>query len=156
MKKIVIAVAVVLMLAGGTVSVLKWLGIGPFAEVEAEAEAVETGATGPSGEPPRFVTMDALVIPVFQGDKVAATVQIQLKLEAANVENESEIARLLPRLNDAFLSDLYGFIPRHLSKEKRVDVALIKDRLQLLGDKVTGPGVIKSVLVQAVLENPSR
>ncbi|MCH7956584.1 MAG: hypothetical protein IIB63_03425 [Proteobacteria bacterium] len=153
MKKIVIAVAIMLMLAGGTISVLKWLGIGPFGD----GDAVETEATGTTpGEPLRFVTMDVLVIPIFQGDKVAATVQIQLKLEAASVENESEIARLLPRLSDAFLSELYGFIPRHLRKEERLDVALIKDRLQMVGDKVAGPGVIKSVLVQAVLENPSR
>ena len=100
--------------------------------------------------------MDVLVIPIFQGEKVAATVQIQLKLEAANVESASEIARLLPRLSDAFLRDLYGFIPRHLRKEEHLDVALIKDRLQFVGNKVAGPGVIKSVLVQAVLEIPGR
>ena len=153
MKKIVIAVAVIVMLAGGTFGVLKWLGIGPFGD----GDVVEVEATGTTpGEPPSFVTMDVLVIPIFQGDKVAATVQIQLKLEAADVESASEIARLLPRLSDAFLRDLYGFIPRHLRKEEHLDVALIKDRLQLVGDKVAGPGVIKSVLVQAVLENPVR
>ncbi len=156
MKKLVIAVAVMLMIGGATVSVLKWLSIGPFAEVEAEAEAVETEATGTSGEPLRFIAMDVLVIPIFQGEKVVATVQIQLKLEAANVEKESEIAHMLPRLNDAFLRDLYGFIPRHLRKEKRVNVALIKERLQMVGDKVAGPGVIKNILVQALLEQPSR
>ena len=153
MKKIVIGAAVLLMLAGATVSVLKWLGIGPFGN----GDAVETVATGTTpGEPPRFVTMDVLVIPIIQGDKVAALVQIQLKLEAGTVENAAEIARLLPRLSDAFLRDLYGFIPRHLRKEERLNVALIKDRLQLVGDKVAGPGVIKSVLVQAVLKNPGR
>ncbi len=151
MKKLVIAVAIMLMLAGATISVLKWLGIGPFGD-PAEVEA--TGTT--PDEPLHFVTMDVLVIPIFQGEKVVATVQIQLKLEATNLENASEIAHMLPRLNDAFLRDLYGFIPRHLRKKERLDVALIKDRLQMVGDKVAGPGVIKSVLVQAVLENPSR
>ena len=151
MKKLVIAVAIMLMLAGATISVLKWLGIGPFGD-PAEVEA--TGTT--PDEPLHFVTMDVLVIPIFQGEKVAATVQIQLKLVATNLENASEIARLLPRLNDAFLRDLYGFIPRHLRKKERLDLALIKDRLQMVGDKVAGPGVIKSVLVQAVLENPNR
>ncbi len=153
MKKLVIAGAAILMLAGAAIGVLAWLGIGPFGDGDAvDVEATETTP----GEPLRFVTMDALVIPIFQGEKVAATVQIRLKLEAANQENESEIARLMPRLNDAFLRDLYGFIPRHLRKEERVDLALIKDRLQMVGDKVAGPGVIKSVLVQAVLEIPSR
>ena len=153
MKKIVIAVAVVLMLAGGTISVLKFLGIGPFgADDVVEIVATETTP----GKAPNFVAMDVLVIPIFQGDKVAATVQVQLKLEAADVESASKLVRLLPRLGDAFLRDLYGFIPRHLRKEERLDVALIKDRLQLVGDKVVGPGVIKSVLVQALLENPNR
>ncbi len=82
-----------LMLAGATVSVLKWLGIGPFGN----GDAVGTEATGTTpGEPPRFVSMDVLVIPIFQGEKVAATVQIQLKLEAANLENECH-ARHVPR-----------------------------------------------------------
>ncbi len=153
MKKLAIAGAAILMLAGAAIGVLAWLGIGPFGDGDAvEVEATETTP----GEPLRFVTMDALVIPIFQGEKVAATVQIQLKLEAANVEGASEIARLLPRLNDAFLRDLYGFIPRHRRKAERLDVALIKDRLQLVADKVAGPGLIKSVLVQAVLENPGR
>ena len=151
MKKIALAVAIMLMLAGAAIGALKWLGIGPFGD-PAEVEA--TGTT--PDEPLHFVTMDVLVIPIFQGEKVAATVQIQLKLEATNLESASEIARLLPRLNDAFLRDLYGFIPRHLRKKERLDLALIKDRLQMVGDKVAGPGVIKSVLVQAVLENPSR
>ncbi len=151
MKKLVIAVAIMLMLAGATISVLKWLGIGPFGD-PAEVEA--TGTT--PDEPLHFVTMDVLVIPIFQGEKVASTVHIQLKLEATNLESASEIARLLPRLNDAFLRDLYGFIPRHLRKEERVDVALIKDRLQMVGDTVAGPGVIKNILVQALLEQPSR
>ena len=152
-KKLVIAVAIMLMLAGATIGVLKWLGVGPFGA----GGAVETESTGTTpGDTLRFVTMDVLVIPIFQGEKVAATVQIQLKLEAASVENQNEIARLLPRLNDAFLSDLYGFIPRHLRKEKRLDIAMIKDRLQMVGDKVAGPGVIRSVLVQAVLESPGR
>ena len=152
-KKLVIAVAIMLMLAGGTISVLKWLGVGPFGD----GGAVETKATGTTpGEPPSFVTMEVLVIPIFQGEKVAATVQIELKLEATDAESASEIARLLPRLSDAFLRDLYGFIPRHLRKEERLDIALIKDRLQMVGDKVAGSGVIKSVLVQAVLESPGR
>ncbi len=152
-KKLVIAVAVMLMLAGGTISALKWLGVGPFGD----GAAVGTEAAGTTpGEALHFVTMDVLVIPVFQGEKVAATVRIQLKMEAANVESASKIARLLPRLNDAFLRDLYGFIPRHLRKEERLDVALIKDRLQMVGDKVMGPGVIKSILVQAVLKIPGR
>ncbi len=94
--------------------------------------------------------MDVLVIPILQGEKVVATVQMQLDLEAASVENQFEIARLSPRLDDAFLRHLYGFIPRHLRKGERLDAALIKDRLQLVGNKVAGPGVIKSVLVQAV------
>ncbi|MCZ6467942.1 MAG: hypothetical protein O6829_11785 [Alphaproteobacteria bacterium] len=153
MKKPALAVAIMLMLAGAAIGALKWLGIGPFGD-GGSVEAAATGTT--AGDTLRFVALDVLVIPIFQGEKVAATVRIQLKLEAASVEDQTEIARLLPRLNDAFLSDLYGFIPRHLRKEERLDIALIKDRLQMVGDKVAGPGVIKSVLVQAVLENPGR
>jgi len=155
-KKLVIAVALVLMIAGAAVGVLKWLGIGPFSKAKDTTTEATVAAGGAPQDAPRFITMDALVIPVFKGERVAATIQIQVKLETAGVDNESKIAHLMPRLNDAFLRDLYGFLPRHLRKENRIDLSIIKRRLQRLGDKVAGPGVIKAVLIQSVIETPAR
>ncbi|HIJ43157.1 MAG: hypothetical protein QF511_05755 [Rhodospirillales bacterium] len=151
MKIAVIIFAVLVMLGGGAVSIMKWLQMGPFEPtVEELAEQQE------SSEPPRFIDMDQLTIPIFQGEKVVANVQIQLKLETLGEDNESKLLRLLPRLSDAFWRDLYGFIPRLLRKERQIDATVIKERLRLIGDKVVGKGVINNVLVQSLTNSPSR
>ncbi len=150
MKKIGIIIAIIMIIAGGTVGVLKWLQIWPFEPKEAIVEEA------PPPEPPRFVDMDLLVIPVFSGDKVAATFQIQFKLETIGEENEVKIKELMPRLNDIFLRDLYVFIPRLLRKNQNIDVPVIKKRLQLLADKLAGKGVINAVLIQSLSDIQQR
>ncbi len=97
--------------------------------------------------------MEPLNIPVFHGDRVAATVQIQLKLEAIGEENEEEIIRLLPRISDAFLRDMHAFIPRLLKKEQRIKVPIIKKRLQIISERLVGPNLIHNILVQSVSDS---
>lgn len=159
MKKLVIILGVLMMVVGGTVSVMKTMEFGPFAP----AAVAEGGGQGegrpaprqPQDEPPRFIDLEPLNIPVFHGDRVAATVQIQLKLEAIGEENEEEIIRLLPRISDAFLRDMHAFIPRLLKKEQRIKVRIIKKRLQIISERLVGPNLIHNILVQSV-SNSSR
>ena len=81
------------------------------------------------------------------------TVQIQLKLEAIGEENEEQIIRLLPRISDAFLRDMHAFIPRLLKKEERINVVIIKKRLQIISERVVGPNLISNILVQSVSDS---
>ena len=151
-RTIAIVVAVLLMVAGGTIGVMKQMELGPF------ASATESGETEPQEpeEPPRFIDMDPLVVPVFAGDAVVATIQIHLKLETMGAANEEAINRLMPRLNDAFLRDLYTYIPRLLRKKGNVDVSAIKNRLQRVAVKTAGEGRIDNILVQSVTETGKR
>ena len=148
MKKLTIAFAVLMMLTGVTISIMKAQGIGPFATTDTG----EPQEPDYSNEPPRFMDMAPLVISVFHGDKVATTIHIQLKLEILGEDNETKISRMMPRLNDAFLRDLHAFVPRLLRKQNRVDVVIIKQRLQMIADKVAGKGSIASVLVQSITD----
>lgn len=149
MKSLVIAFAILMMIAGGTVSVLKWLKIGPF------AVAAETVEQAPP-EPPILIDVDPLTIPIFQGDKVAVTFQVQLKLETVGAANDAVIRRQLPRLGDAFLRELYTFIPIHLKKNEQLDFEAVRQRLMRISDKVTGKGVITNVLIQSATSTPNR
>ena len=107
MKKLIIAFALMVMIAGATVSVLKWLEIGPFAATGTDQqEAVEEKVA----EPPRFIEMEPLAVPIFQGEKVAATIHIQVKLEALGKDNATRLEREKRRVRDAFLRELHGFI----------------------------------------------
>ena len=157
MKKLVIIFTVVIMLAGATVSVLKTMELGPFAPAPvAEGEGQENGkpaAKQSMEDPPLFIDVEPLNIPVFHEDRVAATVQIQLKLEAIGEENEEEIIRLMPRISDAFLRDMHAFIPRLLKKEERINVVIIKKRLQIISERLVGPNLINNILVQSVSDS---
>lgn len=154
MKKLVILFGLLLMLVGGTVTSLKYLKVGPFVETEEEKkELVEEEEVEDNT---KFVDMDPLAISIFQGNAVAAIIQIQLKLETNGEDNVIKIKRIMPVINDAFLRDLHSFLPRLLRAEERLDILIIKQRLQLISDKVAGKGLIKNVLVQSVIDQPAR
>ena len=152
MKKLGILFCLLLMLVGVSMTSLKYLKVGPFEGTEEVEEEIEK----PSEDTTKFVDMDPLAISIFQGNAVAAIVQIQVKLETNGDDNVIKIKRLMPVINDAFLSDLHSFLPRLLKAEERIDMLIIKQRLQLISDRVAGKGLIKNVLVQSVIDRPLR
>ena len=152
MKKLLLIFGLLIMLGGGTVGALKFFKLGPFQgdevveEKQEQEEEVEDTTL--------FVDMEPLAIPIFQGNKVAATVQIQVKLETNGKKNVEKIKRMMPVITDAFVRDLHSFMPRLLKAKERIDVLIIKQRLQLISDKIAGKGLIKNVLVQSVIDQP--
>ena len=150
MKKLLLIFGLLVMLCGGTVSALKFLKLGPFQgeEVVEEKPVEQIEATI------LFVDMEPLAIPVFQGNRVAATVQIEVKLVTNGKDNVERIKQIMPVITNAFVRDLHSFMPRLLKAEERIDVLIIKQRLQLISNKVAGKGLIKNVLVQSVIDQP--
>lgn len=147
-KKIVIAFSVLLMLFGGAISVMKWMEIGPFAPV---GEAAEKKEAKPDA-PPIDIAMDQLIIPVFSGDQVVATVIIGLKLQVIGSENEESVTKILPRLSDGFLRDLYTFIPRVIRKQRKLNAAILSERMKLIADRVAGPDRIHKIVIESMIE----
>ena len=145
-KKIVIIFAVILMVTGAAISILKWLKIGPFSE---EAQKVEEVVVDPV---PISIDMDRLTVPIFSEDRVAATVLIDFKIEAMGFENQEKITKLLPRISDAFFKDLYIFIPRVLRGQNKLSKNLLAKRMEHIGDKIVGDGVLHSVSITEVSE----
>ena len=168
MKKLLILIGALFLIAGGTVSVMKWMNLGPFQEKAAQQEEAPS-------EPTLLVDMEPLLIPIFQGDKVAATLQFQVKLETIGSENAAKIQYLMPKINDLFMRELYGFMPRLLKvikEEQKIDflgllkeekqkegqqfhVLVINQRLKLISDKFIGPDLVTKVLVQSVINAPA-
>ena len=126
-KKLLILVGALFLIAGGTVSVMKWMNLGPFQEKAAQQEEAPS-------EPTLLVDMEPLLIPIFQGDKVAATLQFQVKLATIGSENAAKIQYLMPKINDLFMRELYGFMPRLLKvikEEQKIDfLGLLKEEQQ--------------------------
>ena len=154
MKKLLIAIAAILILAGGAVAAMKWLQIGPFASTEMATEAKEDPEE--VKEDSIFVDLDPLMLPVINGNQIAGTIQIQVKLETSGQDNAIFLKRRLTRISDAFVKDLHGFVPRLLKKKERIDVIILKDRLKVIGTRLLCKGYIDDVLVQSVIETPAR
>ena len=150
MKKLLLIFGLLVMLCGGTVSALKFLKLGPFQGEEVVEEKPEEQVEATI----LFVDMEPLAIPIFQGNRVAATVQIEVKLVTNSKDNVERIKQIMPIITNAFVRDLHSFMPRLLKAEERIDVLIIKQRLQLISNKVAGKGLIKNVLVQSVINQP--
>lgn len=151
MKKLLLLIAMFIFLLGATIGSLKFLELGPFKPKKGEIrkvlrkEIIDTTV---------FIDMEPLAIPIFQGNRVVATIQIQIKLETNNEGKAEEIRERMPIITDAFVRDLHSFLPRLLRAKKRVDVLIIKQRLQMVGDKVVGKGIISNVQVQSLIDQP--
>ena len=152
---LIFVVAAFIILAGGAITVMQQMQIWPFAPKPVGEEA-ETGAekakkAAPRNDPPRFVTLDPFVVPIIQNNGVAATVQIEIQLETTQ-SRESQLTKQMPRLMDAFGTDLRAFVPRHLRDHTQVDTEVLKKRLAIIGEKAIGKGLFDAVLIQNVLE----
>jgi len=152
MKKMVMIFAFLVMLGGGTASMLKYLELGPFQDLEKKDKPKEVAKV----EDTITIDMDPLVTTIFQENRVAALVQMELKLETVGDKSAERIKYLMPVISDAFLKDMHTFMPRLLKAEERVDAEIIRQRLQLIGDKVVGKGLIRNVVIGDIVEQPAR
>jgi hypothetical protein len=151
MQKLVIAVVLITIISGGAIAALKVLEIGPFAAPKV------TDASNPTevvrDEPPKYIKMEPIFIPVIAQNKVAVTFRIEIQLETYGRDNQQMLLHLKTKLNDIFIRDLHAFIPRLFREKKELDVTIIKKRMELIASRSTSPGVITGVLVQSVTNN---
>lgn len=142
-KKIIIIFSIILMLSGATVSILKFLQIGPFAQSSEESTPEVI---------PVKIAMSDLYISILAEDRVAATVMIKLSIEVIGKENEDKVSKLLPRVADSFLKDLYVFIPRVIRLQGKLSAEILNKRLMMIGAKVLGPDTINNIIIEEVNE----
>ncbi len=156
MKKLVIAFAVLILLAGGTVSLLKYLALGPFQVSEEELAAQQAAEKDKEqtlslfAARPRYIEMDVIQVPIFQDNTVQGTIMIHYKLEVMSVDNERTVAKAQRRLGDALIKDFSFYIPRTLRNNKTLDVTLVKYRIMMIADRLLGKGVVSDALIQAM------
>ena len=151
MQKLVIAVVLVTIISGGAIATLKVLEIGPFAAPKVTDTSKPTEVV--RDEPPKYIKMEPIFIPVIAQNKVAVTFRIEIQLETYGRDNQQMLLHLKTKLNDIFIRDLHAFIPRLFREKKELDVTIIKKRMELIASRSTSPGVITGVLVQSVTNN---
>jgi len=153
----IIIAAALIMVTGGVVTFLQQFSMGPFSgpEVITVKGSVEHRATLKEDEKlPKFLLMDPLVIAVFQGDRVAASFQFELKIETM-ATHEREMYKLMPKLKDAFIRDLHGFVPRLIRGNKEIDTEILSRRLMVIAARTVGKGLVDGVLIQTIIDRPA-
>lgn len=152
MKKAILFLVLLLVVAGGAVGALYFLKMGPFEEKEvvqksADELELEKEATTTT------VKIKPFTIPMFQGERIAGSIQVQFELEIP-IGKEEEIETKMLRLEDAYLRDLYVFMPRLLRNAETLDINKLKRRLMRITEKVVGPDLVEDILIQSVADNP--
>lgn len=159
MKMAAIGLLAVLVLGGGAAGAYFYFAKpavaagGPVDEAakaahDAKSKEAAEGAAAPVQE---FVELHPLILPVIGENGVTQTVSLVVSLEVPDAATAEEVKRLSPRLQDAFIQDMYGALNRKDSMEKGViRVAPLKARLNRVTTKVLGEGKVNDVLLQVV------
>lgn len=152
MKIVIILVAALLILGGGAAGVMYFMQIGPFEPPPpADGEQpVEPSSTMLDLDNTSFMDMDTLVIPVL-GTGKSRSFYLDIRIELAS-RDRSEAALQKVRLHDAFLRDMFVFLPQHLKQRPTVDLSAVKGRLLILSQQILGVELVRDVLIQAAYE----
>ena len=152
----------VLLLAGGGFTVMQQMELGPFApdaveEAEAGTESGEAKAKKPEDEdhePPIFLTLEPVVIPIFQGAKLTSNIQLTIQIKVAR-KDAPKMHKRMTKLKDALLLDLMGFVPRQIRNNKKIDIDVLGRRLMVIAEWAVGKGLVDGVLIQEILDRPA-
>ena len=142
MKKAIILVVLLLVLGGGG-----YFGWQQMGETFADGGEESQGGFFFDDEP-RFVELDLLTAPFLRGGKFVQYVVLVVNLEVVNDDAVDEVRAVMPRLRDAFVSELHTLATMRNPEQKMLNIKRIKSRLLASAQKVMGGGTVRAVLVQ--------
>ncbi len=147
-KKLIFLFAGIIVLAGGTALALKLLGIWPFSsQINSSVQTLDQGVNKNNKLLPKneiTIKMDPIFIPIIQRNKVALNLKLEMSI-ICDKGSEQLLKQKLPILKDAYIQDLFSFIPRKLRKNSKLDKGTLKRRLEIIGNKTVGKGKILSI-----------
>lgn len=143
MKTAIILVVLLIVLGGG--GYVGWQQMGGSSSESTKEEIDENFSVN---DDPRFVELDLLTAPFVRGGKFVQYVVLVINLEASNDDGVEEIRAAMPRLRDAFVTELHTIATMRNPDQKMLNIKRIKSRLLASANKVMGEGVVRDVLVQ--------
>ena len=142
---IVAGLALLLGVGGGGVYATGMFGGPAPAEASAKKEAkAEAARTLPEIA---YVQLDPLAAPVIGGGKIRYNVMLTLSVQIADQSHKAEIARLMPRLRDAMLMELYARPVVRDDESGRIDLESVKERMFAVACDVMGQKIVQDLLV---------
>ena len=143
MKTAIILVVLLIVLGGGG-----YFGWQQMGESSPDGGEESGGSSFFANDDPRFVELDLLTAPFLRGGKFAKYVILVINLEVSNDDEVEEVRAVMPRLRDAFVTELHTIATMRNPEQKMLNIKRIKSRLLVSANEVMGEGVVRDVLVQ--------
>jgi flagellar basal body-associated protein FliL len=144
MKKVLIAVALLLLVGGGAGGYLVYFG-------NADKQPAEPKPL----PPPEYMKLDRFVVPIIRQGVVDGYSRLEVTLEVTDFETRKQLElRFMPRLRDAIQTDLHAYLPlrRAAGAGATADVEALRKRILAVVEKQVGPGKVTGVLLEEVMD----
>ena len=135
-------IILVLLLLGGGAGAYFMLG-------HQDAEAAVPAKTAPD-EPGQFVTMPPINVSKLRANDAPTMVTVQIVLELAPGRTLDDLNAQMPRLEDAFITELAGLLSHSWPGGELLDVEFARKRLLARSERVLGGPVVGKVLLPAL------
>jgi hypothetical protein len=166
MKMVVLALAALLILGGGGAGIYFFV-LNPAApaielteEELAQAKIDEEKALRKAEKAAKLAKMqtdemDPMILPILDRNGVKQTVSLVVSLQVYDLAAVDTVTLAKPKLKSAFITDMYGLLSQHASKNGgALQISKIKRSLNKVSHKIMGDDVIYSVQLQVVQKRP--
>ena len=141
MKKAIIFLVLGLLLAGG--GYVAWSGY-----YAAQTGADASFSISAKSNEPGYIELKPLTAPVVRDGAFAHYVLLVVNLEVTAGHDIADVREYMPRLRDAFVTELHALAVVRPRGQRLINLPRIKTRLLATAERVLGPGVVSEVLVQ--------
>jgi hypothetical protein len=148
-KNVVVIASCVALLSGGAAG---WIALtGHGLAYYFGGEIADPNEPPPDKEPSIFVKIEPMQVVVRSQNGRNYQILLTVNLEVAEPKDRPKVEKMVPRLRDAYLRELYG-VPMAAQGQWRADeMDSIKHRLLLQSNRVLGAEMVSSVLIQQAI-----
>ena len=106
-------------------------------------------------EPAVFVNLDPIILPMVDANGFNQVISLVVAIEVADPKDEEKVTNMMPRLQDAFIQQMYGEMnDKGYVKNGVIQVPKLKGRLNAIADEVLGEDLARDVLLQVIQQRP--
>ncbi len=139
-----------MVLSGGAAIWITLTGRGLSSYLAEETAAPAAGEKGDK-EPSIFVKIEPMQLVVRSQQGRNYQVLLTLNLELVEASDKPKVEKMVPRLRDAFVRELYGIPMSAAGQWTAGDLESVKNRLRAQSNRVLGAELIASVLIQQAI-----
>ena len=128
----------------------------PGSVISAHAGGGEAPPEGEASTGSEYVELSPLILPIIDSNGLTQTVSLVIAIEVSNSWAASKIESIAPKLQDAYIQDMYGMLSAqsNLKPGGIIQVRELKKRLIRLTRAVAGDDIVDDVLLQVVSQHP--